>query len=91
MNAAALTGAEAADLFRTGEVDVVQRAQFSEDLASALGRLPGVTLRVKPGTIWEHLDIRVKAPGNPALGHKLVRRALAYGIDRVRLGAGALR
>lgn len=84
-NAPALTGAQAADLFRTGEVDIVQRAQFSEDLASELRRLPDVTLLVKPGTIWEHFDIRVLPPGKPALERKLVRRALAYGIDRVEL------
>ena len=34
---------------------------------------------------WEHLDIRVRPPGHPALRNKFVRRALAYGIDRVAL------
>jgi peptide/nickel transport system substrate-binding protein len=85
-NASALTGADAADLFRNGKADIVQRAQFSEDMASELRRLPGIELRVKPGTIWEHFDIRGwGSGGHPALKRKLVRRALAYGIDRVAL------
>jgi peptide/nickel transport system substrate-binding protein len=85
-NAATLTGADIADMFRKGEVDIAQRAQFSADLFSELRRLADTTrLLVEPGTIWEHLDIRVVPPGNPALERKLVRRALAYGINRVAL------
>jgi peptide/nickel transport system substrate-binding protein len=85
-NAAALTGAEFAELFRAGEVDIVQRAQFSEDLASALQRLPDSRLLVEPGTIWEHFDIRGWGEGgHPLLKRKRVRQALAYGIDRVAL------
>jgi ABC-type transport system substrate-binding protein len=85
-NAPALTGAEAADLFRRGLADIVQRAQFSDDLASELRRLPDTRLLVEPGTLWEHFDIRGwGSGGHPALKRKLVRRALAYGIDRVAL------
>ncbi len=35
------------------------------------------------GAGWEHFELRVGPGGHPALANKLVRRALAYGIDRV--------
>jgi peptide/nickel transport system substrate-binding protein len=38
-----------------------------------------------PGPLWEHIAIRVGAGGHPALKNVLVRRALAYGIDRAAL------
>lgn len=34
---------------------------------------------------WEHYEIRVDQGGHPALEKKLVRQALAYGVDRVAL------
>ena len=34
---------------------------------------------------WEHFEFRVGPGGHPALKNKLVRRGLAYGIDRSRL------
>ena len=40
---------------------------------------------------WDHLDFRVGAGGHPALRSKLVRRALAYGIDRVAIAQQVLR
>lgn len=36
-------------------------------------------------TGWEHLDLRIGPGGNPALRSKLVRRAIAFGIDRVAI------
>jgi peptide/nickel transport system substrate-binding protein len=84
-NVATLTGADIADMFRKGEIDIAQRAQFSADLVSELRRLPDTRLVVEPGTIWEHFDIRIGPGGHPALKRKLVRRALAYGINRVPL------
>ncbi len=79
-----LEPSEIADLFTRG-ADVGQW-QFNDDLVAALRRVPGVRVSLAPDTPgWEHLDIRVKPPGHPALGNKLVRRALAYGIDRVAL------
>jgi peptide/nickel transport system substrate-binding protein len=39
----------------------------------------------EPGPRWEHLDFRIGPGGHPALRSKLVRRALAYGVDRVAL------
>ena len=57
--------------------------QFDPALVPVLRRVPGLTLRYardSPG--WEHLDIRVGRGGHPALRDKLVRRALAYAIDK---------
>lgn len=76
---------EIADLFRTGAADVGQW-QFTPDIASALRQAPGVALRFTPDAPgWEHFDIRTRARGHPALRNKLVRRALAYGINRVAI------
>ena len=38
-----------------------------------------------PSASWEHYEIRVRPPGHPALRNKLVRRALAFGVDRAAL------
>ena len=74
-----------AELFRSRRADVGQW-QFSEGLISEIRRISGVRLRVAPDAPgWEHLDIRLGARGHPALKQKLVRRALAYGIDRVAI------
>jgi peptide/nickel transport system substrate-binding protein len=73
-----------ADFFRQS-ADVGQW-QFSEDLVAALQRVSDIGLRLAPDTPgWEHFDIRVGPGGHPALKNKLVRRALAYAIDRVAL------
>jgi peptide/nickel transport system substrate-binding protein len=37
------------------------------------------------GPLWEHIAIRTGPGGHPALQNVLVRRALAYGIDRAAL------
>jgi peptide/nickel transport system substrate-binding protein len=50
-----------------------------------LRREPGVSILAAPGTGWDHFAIRLGRGGHPALRNKLVRRALAYGIDRVGL------
>jgi ABC-type transport system substrate-binding protein len=68
-NVATLTGADIADMFRKGEVDIAQRAQFSADLVSELRRLPDTRLVVEPGTIWEtgeRLSLRFISRAAPA-------------------------
>ena len=40
---------------------------------------------VVAGPLWEHIAIRIGPGGHPALQNVLVRRALAYGIDRAAL------
>lgn len=75
--------AEIARLFRNGQADVGQW-QHHRALVSELRRVPGVKVLFAPDSPgWEHLDIRIGSGGHPALRKKLVRRALAYGIDRV--------
>lgn len=80
--------ATAAGLFATGRADVGQW-QFDPALASALRAVRGVRLRFSPTPVgFEHLDMRIGPGGHPALRGtqgKLVRRALAYAIDRVAI------
>ena len=85
-----LDPAGVADLFRNGEADIGQW-QFSPDLASELRRVPGVKLLFAPDSPgFEHLDIRMGPGGHRALRNKLVRRALAHGIDRVEIARAVL-
>jgi peptide/nickel transport system substrate-binding protein len=77
---------------RDGDVDVVHRRPDPGTQAD-LERLRGVEQLYGPGLAWEHFAIRIGPRGHPALKKKLVRRALAYGIDRaaiVRAVYGAL-
>ena len=48
-------------------------------------RSRGIRLVSPPSPSWEHFAIRIGPGGHPALRNKLVRRALAYGIDRTAL------
>jgi peptide/nickel transport system substrate-binding protein len=78
--------AEQVEWMRTGELDVLSTNALTGEDIGELRRLPGVTTRAVPGPSWEHLDIRVNPPGgHPLLRRKAVRRALAYGIDRVAI------
>jgi peptide/nickel transport system substrate-binding protein len=69
-----------AEVLRKGDVDIYW---------SGVGRqedyrpIPGYRTHLWPGRNYEHFEIRVGPLGHPALKSKLVRRALAYGIDRV--------
>ena len=73
--------AEVLAALRQGEVDFA----LSRDtgIVQDLRRISGVRVLAMPSTGWEHLDLRIGPGGHPALRSKLVRRALAYGIDRV--------
>ena len=68
---------------RGGELDFAYTQDPS--FVSELRRLPGVRVFHTTLDRWEHIDIRQGAGGHPALRSKLVRRALAYGIDRVAI------
>jgi len=63
------------------EIDVAP-APLPAEAVPRLSGTPGITLRTYPGNAREHVAIRVGPGGHPALRNKLVRRALAYGIDR---------
>jgi ABC-type transport system substrate-binding protein len=68
-----------AEVLRKGDVDIYW---------SGVGRredyrpVPGYRRHFWPGGNVEHFEIRVGRGGHPALQSKLVRRALAYGMDR---------
>ncbi|MBA2297722.1 MAG: peptide ABC transporter substrate-binding protein [Actinobacteria bacterium] len=72
--------AEVLGALRQGDVDFA----LSRDtgIVPELRRIAGVSVVAYPTNGWEHLELRVGPGGHPALRNKLVRRALAYGIDR---------
>ena len=86
-NCTAPTPAEVLESFRTGAVDFV----YERDAVNAaeLQRVPGAKIRLLRTDGWEHLTLRLGDGGHPALQGggkgKLVRRALAYGIDRAEI------
>ena len=68
---------------RSGELDVAMGVP--PPVVPAVRRLPGVRLVAPVSTGFEHLDVQLGPNSHPALRNKLVRRALAYGIDRTAL------
>jgi peptide/nickel transport system substrate-binding protein len=66
--------------FRSGELDVVW--DFFPGSIAALRRERGIRVAAAPTPRFEHFAIRIGPGGHPALKSKLVRRALAYGLDR---------
>ncbi|MBA2641592.1 MAG: peptide ABC transporter substrate-binding protein [Actinobacteria bacterium] len=75
--------AEVLAALRQGDVDFA----LSRDtgIVPELRRISGTRVLPTPSTGWEHLALRIGPGGHPALRSKLVRRALAYGIDRVAI------
>ena len=65
---------------RNGKADILWAPVGPQE---AFPRLPGFRRGFRPGLVFQHVEIRVGSGGNSALRIKLVRRALAYGIDRV--------
>ncbi|MGH3136008.1 MAG: peptide ABC transporter substrate-binding protein [Gaiellaceae bacterium] len=73
---------EVLERLRQGEVDFVYTRDAGT--ASELRRIGGVKVLSADTNGLEHLDVHIRS-GHPALEDKLVRRALAYGIDRVAI------
>ena len=76
---------DAADALRRGEVDMIEPGPAP--LAAAALQLhregtPGIRVLPVLTGLWEHLAIRIGPGSHRALKKPLVRRALAYGIDR---------
>ena len=71
------------ETLRSREVDIALIRDTG--IVSDLRRIRGIRVFWTPSLGWEHLELRVRAGGHPALRQKLVRRALAYGIDRVAI------
>ncbi len=63
---------------------------LSEELARGVRQVAGWRTAAWPGPQAEHLVFRVVAPGHPALRSALVRRALAFGIDREEIARAIL-
>jgi peptide/nickel transport system substrate-binding protein len=80
--------AEVLATLRQGDVDM----SFTRDPAilSELRAIPGVKVIASRTTGLDHLALRQGPGGHPALKNKLVRRALAYGIDRVAVARTVL-
>jgi peptide/nickel transport system substrate-binding protein len=75
-------GVQTDEALRSGEFDLgVVAGTPSSELESD----PRFTMLATPWGAWEHFEIRVGPGGHPGLRDKLVRRALAYGVDRVGL------
>ena len=83
-----LTEPEFAEALRRGEVDMVTG---SAALELRLRRPRWVKIMSGPGATWAHLELRMDTGGHPALKSGLVRRALAYGLDRGEIARAVLR
>jgi peptide/nickel transport system substrate-binding protein len=75
-------GAQVAAL-RDGNVDMIN-LQVQPELAALRGE-SGISVRSGGSSFWETMAIRLVDKGNPLLSKRFVRRALAFGIDRVAL------
>jgi peptide/nickel transport system substrate-binding protein len=78
------------DWFRSGEVDLAHH--FVVTSVPAVEREPGIrVVREPPSALYEHFTFRTRGPGghHPALENKLVRRAVAFGMDRAALLRGS--
>ncbi len=53
-------------------------------------QVPGWRVAAWPAPVMEHFVFRVGPGGHPALRSKLVRQALAFGIDRVAIARAIL-
>jgi peptide/nickel transport system substrate-binding protein len=78
-------GTEPVEWFRRGELDIAWSFIAGPPSLAALRQERGLRLVTPPSSTWEHFAIRIGPGGHPALKNKLVRRALAYGIDRTAL------
>ncbi len=70
-------------LLRGGQVHVAYN--FPQSLVGEIRRNADLELVSGSSTAWERIDFRLGPGGNPLLRKKLVRRAIAYGIDRAAI------
>jgi ABC-type transport system substrate-binding protein len=71
------------DELRSGELTIAMGVPAP--VVPTVRRQPGMRLVTGVASNFEHLDIQLGSNAHPALRNKLVRRALAYGIDRTAL------
>jgi len=84
----AATASDPTQALRTGALDIAQGVPF--DLVPTVRREPGIRVAPVSAPVIEHLDFQLGPEGHPALQRsnprsKLVRQAIAYGIDRERI------
>jgi peptide/nickel transport system substrate-binding protein len=77
------TSAGMLEALRQGDVDVV----LTRDprVAPDLRQLSRTNVVLFPSDSWESLTLNTESKESPALGSKLVRRALAYSMDRLKI------
>ncbi|MGH3077106.1 MAG: peptide ABC transporter substrate-binding protein [Gaiellaceae bacterium] len=83
-----------AGAIRRGDADLLMGGSSVQRSAIVgLRRRPpdGVRIVSRPGVAWEHLDFRLARGGHPALRRAVVRRAIAFGLDRVAIAREAAR
>jgi len=83
---------DTADLLRRGEIDMIDphwNVLQAQALELRRQRAPGIRVDTVLGASWEHFAIRQGPGGHPALRKRLVRQAIAYGIDRARIAREA--
>jgi len=82
---------DTAEALRSGEIDMIDSGPAvlqAQALELHRQHAPGIRVLSTLGNYYEHFDIRIGPGGHPALRGKqgkLVRQALAYGIDRVEI------
>ncbi|MBA2641591.1 MAG: ABC transporter family substrate-binding protein [Actinobacteria bacterium] len=79
---------DTADALRRGEIDMIDPGPaVLQAQALELHRQParGIKVLSTLGNSLEHFEIRLGPGGHPALKSRLVRQALAYGINRVAI------
>ena len=76
------------DWFRNGELDVGWGIFFGD--VPALRREPDIEVLAEPAGRYQGFAFRMDRGGHPALRNKLVRRAIAHGIDRGSLVSDVL-
>jgi peptide/nickel transport system substrate-binding protein len=78
------TAADPLGPFLRNEVDVAELIGPLVEHVAEVRRLPGWRVVLSPEIEDEHVTFRVRG-GHPALEKRLVRQALAYGINRVQI------
>ena len=65
--------------FANGTIDLAVNTLFSPDTIDSMAHTPGLKVEISPGTRFYYVGINNQ---DPILQNKLVRQAIAYGIDR---------
>ncbi|MGH3137343.1 MAG: ABC transporter family substrate-binding protein [Gaiellaceae bacterium] len=85
-----LPAEDTGDALRSGDIDMIEPGtQILQAQALELHGEPGYSVLPVLGRAYENIIIRQDRGGNSALTKKLVRQALAFGIDRVEIARRA--